>query len=71
MCNEKKTISGACATHLAAPRFKINAVFKNCKFSKRTRNEETEAGGTPRRVKGNPLPCKGAPPPCKGAPPAM
>ena len=34
----EKTKSGACATHLSAPRFKINAVFKNCKFSKRARN---------------------------------
>ena len=35
--NREKTKSGACATHLAAPRFKIHAVFKKCKFSKRAR----------------------------------
>ena len=38
--DRKKTKPGACATHLAAPRLKVNAVFKKMQFSKRVRDTE-------------------------------
>jgi hypothetical protein len=36
----KENEIGACATHLVAPRLKLNAVLNICKFSKRARNTE-------------------------------
>jgi hypothetical protein len=38
----KENEIGACATHLVAPRLKLNAVLNICKFSKRARNTEQQ-----------------------------